>query len=158
MRRIAFNLATFAICFAAMQGFAQPSPHHHGGPPAPLLNLLGPRTHGHPAEDGSLPPDSEPLDASTVGSPLTLLKGWRVGVTPGAAAAAPDFDDSSWAARDAQDGFPDLPDEGPGSGPDGGPHAGPHGDAGPNGKGVPQPDRDTHHGHGTAFIWFRMHV
>jgi hypothetical protein len=164
LRRIALNLAAFAICFA-LQGSAQPAPHHHGPPPGPLLNLLGQRPHAHPAQPGSLAAASGPLDASTIGSPLTLSKGWRVGVATGAAAAAPDFDDSSWATRDAEDGFADLPDEDP----DGGPHSDPN-HAGPSGKRVPQPDRDAQQergeqpgqgaqrGRGPSFIWFRMHI
>jgi HAMP domain-containing protein len=82
------------------------------------------------------------LDASDLGSPLTLDKGWRVGITANPAAANVDFDDTSWAVRDAQDAFADVPDEDHPSEGDGGP------DMKPGGPG------DHRH----PFAWFRLHI
>ena len=42
------------------------------------------------------------FDATRLGSPVLLDKGWRVGITANPAAALPDFDDSAWAVRDAE--------------------------------------------------------
>ena len=42
---------------------------------------------------------------------MVLIKGWRVGITANPAAANPDFDDSKWAVRDAQEAIADVPDE-----------------------------------------------
>ncbi len=50
------------------------------------------------------------IDATVLGSPLLLNKGWRVGVTANPAAATPEFDDSTWAIRDARASFPEVPD------------------------------------------------
>jgi hypothetical protein len=132
LRRIALNLAAFAICFAT-QGFAQPSPHP---PRLPLAGLFDRHPHPRPAQDNAQPAAPGPLDASSLGSPLTLEKGWRVGITASPAVVAPDFDDSSWAVRDAQDGFADLPDEGHDEDSEGAPH------------------QDHHH----RFAWFRLHL
>jgi hypothetical protein len=43
------------------------------------------------------------FDATSLGSPLLLDKGWRVGITSNPKAADPDFDDSTWPVRDAKD-------------------------------------------------------
>jgi len=87
------------------------------------------------------------FDASVLGSPVLLDKGWRVGITSNPAAANADFDDSTWAVRDAQDAIPDVPDEDRRADASGKPNApepgGPHG---------PPP------GHARPFAWFRMHV
>jgi hypothetical protein len=48
------------------------------------------------------PPTELIFDASQLGSPLLLEKGWRVGITTDPAASQPDFDDSKWAVRDAE--------------------------------------------------------
>jgi hypothetical protein len=64
----------------------------------------GPERHNRP-QAPSIPGNfaDQPLtDATDLGSPITLKKGWRVGVTADPAAARPDFDDSSWAIRDAR--------------------------------------------------------
>ena len=48
------------------------------------------------------------IDASSLGSPLVLDKGWRVGVTSDPAAANPAFDDSDWAVRDGKGTIADV--------------------------------------------------
>ena len=47
--------------------------------------------------------ESVVTDATNLGSPIVLSKGWRVAVTADPAAANPDFDDSSWAVREAKE-------------------------------------------------------
>jgi len=72
---------------------------------------------------------------------VTLDKNWRVGVSGNPAAASPDFDDSSWAVRDAQGTFPDVNDEDRG-----------------DGARTPPDDADPPKGQQRPFAWFRLHV
>ena len=134
MRRTVLNLAAFAICFA-LQGIAQSPPPH---PPNPIAGLLGPHSHAHPVPAVSGQTTEVILDASTLGSPLRLEKGWRVGITENSAPANPDFNDSEWSIRDAQDVFADVSD------PD------------------DSADKDDRHGSSKGqekrFVWFRMHI
>jgi len=128
LRRIIQGIAAIAIC-GAIQLTAQ-QPHGH----APLGHMLW--SHGHPMP-AAAPAESAPVtvfDASTVGSPVLLDKGWRVGVSSDLAAAAPDFDDSKWAVRDAQGPFADLPE------------------TDTRMEGGPGP------GHDQRFAWFRLHL
>jgi hypothetical protein len=148
-------LAALALCFLA-QGMAQPSqppphPHPHHGPP--LVDLLAPHTRAPRAPAN---PESTPqivLDATNLGSPRVLDKGWRVGITGNPAAANPDFDDSTWAVREAQDALADVPDEDHPSGPRGG-------DDGADADHEPAPARGSgpppEHRH--PFAWFRLHI
>jgi hypothetical protein len=124
------------FCGGAMQLIAQqPHPHH------PLDEVLRPHGHLPPAPARVPRAVVVPFDASSLGSPVTLDKNWRVGVSGNPAAASPDFDDSSWAVRDAQGSFPDVNDEDH----TGGPH-------GPEDEGGPAHDRQR------PFAWFRLHV
>ena len=134
MRRTILTGALLALC-----GTLMAQPHHPGNPLEEML-----RPHGHPRPAAANPQRilSVPFDATGLGSPLSLEKGWRVGISGKAAVAAPDFDDSTWALRDAQESFPDVPDEDHTEGaPDWNPHTGP----------PPQ-------GHQRPFAWFRLHV
>jgi hypothetical protein len=122
-----------------MQLVAQ-SPH----PNSPLVNLLSPHTHSR-----ALPADTKRtpdifLDATRLGSPLLLDKGWRVGITSNPAAANPDYDDSSWAIRDAQESFADVPDQD---------HPATS-DNQTGSQGRPDPPRR----HQRPFVWFRLHL
>jgi len=74
----AFGLATVGL-------FAQ-----QPGPPRPA----------HVAVPSAVP--SPVIDATSLGAPILLKQGWRVGLSADPAAASPGFDDSSWAIRDAQ--------------------------------------------------------
>jgi hypothetical protein len=143
LRRIVLNLAALAVCFAT-QGIAQPS-HPH---PSPLVDLLTPHTHGRPVPRNIQPTPAITLDASNLGSPLTLDKGWRVGITANPAAPSPDFDDTTWAVRDARDAFADVPDEDHPAGVDK-PDSGAN-----NGSANPGPPRN----HQRPFVWFRLHI
>jgi len=51
------------------------------------------------------------IDATLLGSPLVLDKGWRAGISSDPNVASPNFDDSSWPLRDAQPVIEDIPDE-----------------------------------------------
>jgi len=82
------------------------------------------------------------LDATGLGSPLSLNKGWKVGITTDIAAERPGFDDSGWSTRDAsaeirevEENPPDASQSGKRNG------AGPH---------RPPNDRE--------YAWFRLHV
>jgi hypothetical protein len=127
-----------AILFGsgAMQLVAQ-QPH----PQNPLDQVLRPHGHLPPVPAQAARTLVVPFDASSLGSPVTLDKSWRVGVTSNSAAILPDFDDSTWAVRDAQGAFPDVNDEDHTEGP----HTPPD-EAGP-----PK-------GHQRPFAWFRLHV
>jgi stage II sporulation SpoE-like protein len=144
LRRNVLMLVAVVICFA-FHGLAQPSPPHHHGPP--LTDLLIPHHHPPPAPVNAPQTPEVTFDASTLGSPLNLEKGWRVGITANAAAAAPDFDDTTWAVRNAEDAFADVPDED---------HP-----ADAHGK-QDKPDEDHKEGpppgHQKPFVWFRLHI
>jgi hypothetical protein len=112
-------------------------------PPAPpsLGNLLHPSRHAPPTlANPQRIPDSV-LDATGLGSPLLLDKGWRVGITANPAAANPDFDDSTWAIRDALNSFKEVPDQ-------------------DHSSDAPALDSHSPHlqGHQRSFAWFRLHV
>ena len=116
-------------------------------PPSQLQDLLRPHAHARPAPMNAPQVPQVIFDAGGLGSPMVLNKGWRVGITANPAAANPEFDDSTWALRDAQDFIADVPDED---------H--PQGAAGPENKSgsddhVPPPP-----GHQRPFAWFRLHI
>jgi hypothetical protein len=94
------------------------------------------------------------FDATQLGSPLLLDKGWRVGITSNAAAANPDYDDSTWATRDAQEAIADVGDQDhPAGTPEGkGPDDHPAHPPGPDGNPGHPP------GHERPFAWFRLHI
>ncbi|MGO9336620.1 MAG: PP2C family protein-serine/threonine phosphatase [Terracidiphilus sp.] len=140
MRRKVLSLAAVAVCFA-MHGFAQ-SPR----PGSPLIEILPPHTHARPVPPNRVRTPEVTFDASNLGSPLILDKGWRVGITANAAAANPDFDDTTWAVRDAQEAFADVPDEDHPEGPQNGQDK--------SGQGSPS----SPPGHQKPFVWFRLHI
>jgi len=119
----------------------KPARDQHGGP---LGAIFAPHKHTQPAPAGAQHIPDVALDATNLGSPIVLDKGWRVGVTANPDAAKPDFDDSTWAVRDAKEAIEDVPDED-------------HSEA-PGAKGLD----DEHLPHGPAhqrpFVWFRMHI
>lgn len=111
-------------------------------PVLPLAGVLGRPKHLPPAPANAPALPKVELDATGLGSPLVLDKGWRVGVTANERAASPDFDDSTWPIRtvgQSLDGLDDLDD------PSGG-------------KTVDQPQGSQPVAHGRPFVWFRMHV
>lgn len=104
MRRIILEIAAVVVC-AAMQLAAQ-QPH----PPNSVGQELGHNHHARPSEADASHTPADYLDATSLGSPILLDKGWRVGITSNPAAATPGFDDSSWAVRNAQASFAEVPD------------------------------------------------
>jgi len=136
--------AVLVVC-GVLAGQAQPPLPHRAGP---LQRLLVPHQHAEPA-----PPNPEHIpevifDATAVGSPVVLDKNWRVGVTASQDPARADFDDTTWAVRDAKDLIADVPDE------DRPPDA-----TGPPGK-APNPYFNGKHppGHQRPWVWFRLHI
>jgi Stage II sporulation protein E (SpoIIE) len=86
------------------------------------------------------------FDATKMGSPLTLSKDWRVGVTADVAAENADYDDSKWpvkAVGDSLDNLTDL-DRPP--------------DAGPPGPPIPEQGGASPPPHGRPSVWFRLHI
>ena len=139
MRRNVLSLATLAFCLI-MQSHAQPS----HPPPAPSLGtLFGGHQHARPVLADVQKSPEIAFDASNVGSPLVLKRGWRVGITGDSAAAAPDFDDSTWDIRDAEEAFPDVPDADHHAGAGKAPHTG---------------DVEPPKGRQRPFAWFRLHI
>ena len=105
------------------------------------VQSLALQAHPHPPFPGFRhPPKAEPpplateepaiIDATHLGSPMVLDKGWRVGITSDPAAGAPGFDDSGWAVRDARGTIAD----------------------------VREPEENEHSDHEDKFAWFRLHV
>jgi hypothetical protein len=110
-------------------------------PPKPLLEVLGQRAlRREPLPNVPRTPEVV-FDATNIGSPLTLDKDWRVGISGNPAAAAAEFDDSKWAIRDAKEAFAEVPDEDR-----------PAGAAESDGKMGPGP------GHQRTFAWYRLHI
>jgi hypothetical protein len=112
-------------------------------PPAhpPLAALLLPNTHARPAQANPQRTPEIFFDATSLGSPLLLDKGWRVGITSNPKAAEPDFDDLTWPIRDAKDSFEEVPDQ-------------------DHPAGSPTWNPDTPHtgNHQRPFVWFRQHI
>ncbi len=113
----------------------------------PLGGLLAPHGHGRPIPGDRQPTPEVVFDATNLGSPLLLDKGWRVGITANQNAANPDFDDSAWALRNAGESISDVPDEDrpPGSEGQG---------RGASDDGPPDFPKD----HKRPFAWFRLHI
>ena len=135
MRRTIAGLALAVFCGAigsiAQQPLVDPA----------LGRLLEPQTHLHSSAPHAPRTPAVVFDAVNLGSPLRLDKNWRVGITANPAAADPDFDDSSWAVRDATVSFAEVPDEDrPADAKDWKSYSGPH------------------NGHKRPDVWFRLHV
>jgi hypothetical protein len=129
LRRIILGIAAIVVC-GAMQLAAEQAPSR---PPAAPLWPHTPK-EALPAH----PPSAleTVIDATELGSPLLLDKGWRVGITADPATANPEFDDSGWAVRDALASFAEVPDVNQSTGTP----------AGASGK--------THE----PYAWFRLHL
>ncbi len=138
LRQVIFGIAAIAVCAQMQLVILQPPSH------SPATTPLKP----HPLGE-ILPAPSAPetvIDATGLGSPLLLDRGWRVGITANPAAASPGFDDSGWAVRNAQASFAEVPDVDRSPAPDE-KNASPAGaPAGTSGK-----DRQP-------YAWFRLHL
>lgn len=122
LRRTLLALAVLASCSGALAA-AQPAARAHG------------QAHPHAIAAKPQAPGQPVFDATNLGSPALLNKGWRVGITSDPAAALPGFDDSQWAIRDAAQSFEDVPDEGD-----------------------DEKSGDTSFDRQREFVWFRLHV
>lgn len=113
------------------------SPHH-----PPLLEVITGQQHLPPATAEARATPPVVVDATHIGSPLTLDKGWRVGVTANVTASEKDFDDLKWVVRNAGDSLDDLEDlDRPADGPP-----------------APGAAEGPHPRHGRPFVWFRLHL
>ena len=105
--------------------------------------------HPHPHAKVTLSAPAPPqaiFDATSLGSPLQLQSGWRVGITSDPAAASPTFDDSAWVLRNAQPMINDVPDqEDEGSSPPA--------TSGAKSSAHPAPRIDAR-----RYAWFRLHI
>jgi len=96
----------------------------------------------------SVPP-AVVVDATRIGSPITLDKDWRVGVTLNPAAALPDFDDSKWVLRNAGDSLDDLGSQDSQKDSQKDQNAPANGSGQPLGNGPPG---------NRPWVWFRLHM
>jgi hypothetical protein len=77
-----------------------------------LAHSASPKQRAANKSNPQLPvPPSNLVDASSMGSPIVLDKGWRVAVSSDPAVSSAGYDDSAWATRDAQSVIADFPDE-----------------------------------------------
>jgi len=135
LRRRILTMAIMAA-FEAIQAISQQPAPHPG-----IEDILRPHVHAQQAPANAPHTPDVVFDASSLGSPLKLDRGWRVGITSNQEAAKPDFDDSTWAVRDARESFADVPDE------DHLADATPHDPNGTRPAGHKRPD-----------VWFRLHL
>ena len=141
------NLLVFAVVVCGALQLSAQAAHPPQNPS--LQELLHPHSHLKPGKAAQDQTSPVVLDAGTLGSPILLDKGWRVGISANSAPAKPDFDDSTWAVRDAKESFADIsePDETDGT-------------TGANGKSHVHvevgPDRFDRQGH--KFVWLRLHI
>ena len=132
---IVLGFATLAVC-AGVQ-----LPAQQANPRKPLAAVLSPEKHLPAPKTDSVSIPSAVIDATHIGSPLTLDHGWRVGVTRNADAAKPEFDDSRWVLHNAGDSLEDLEDLDR-----------PADNQPPAASSAPRPR------HGRPFVWFRLRL
>ena len=140
-------MAWLTVC-CALQLASQQRPHTR----SPLEDLLKPHGHPRPAPLNAQATPEVTFDATRLGAPLELDKGWRVGITADQAAANPDFDDSTWVVRNAAGSIADVPDEDHKTGPDDNARDDQHTHVIVNGQPIDRPD------HQRPFAWFRLHI
>ncbi|HUX45621.1 MAG TPA: SpoIIE family protein phosphatase [Terracidiphilus sp.] len=137
MRRTVLGYASLAIvALCALVPLRAQGP----GAKRPLAEMLAPHKHLPPQNPELKALPDVAVDATHIGSPMSLDKDWRVGVTANRAAANPDFDDTKWAVRNAGDSLDDLKDL----------------DRPPDVQGPPPGPNGNRHGR--PFVWFRLHV
>src|ERR1019366_2124095 len=135
LRKATLGLALVAFSGAMLLVAQPPRPRN------PIEEVLHPRAHMRPASPNAPSPPGVVFDATGLGSPLTLDKGWRVGISGNPAIAAPDFDDSTWPTRHAEYSFAEVPDED-------------H----PAGLPTLNPNAPHPHPHQRPFAWYRLHI
>ena len=139
MRRKALVGIVLGFAALAVYGGLQ-APAQQANPRKPLAEVLSPERHLPAPKAASISNPSAVIDATHIGSPMTLENGWRVGVTRNADAAKPEFDDSRWVTHNAGESLEDLEDLDR-----------PADDKPPGASGA-RPR------HGRPFVWFRLHL
>ena len=134
MRRTILSMA-LAASFVSMQ-----LPAQSGSSTADPPSKTPPKAQLHP-HIAHAPAPSSSFDASGLGSPVMLDKGWRVGITADPGAISPGFDDSQWAVRDAKGSMADVPDEDEVAG-----------------KTAPKASDFNPHSGKQRYAWFRLHI
>lgn len=141
MRKAIFGIAILTGCMSLQVVAQQPHPQN------PIEQVLRPRGHMRPASPDAPHISGVIFDATGLGSPVLLDKGWRVGISGNPAVASAEFDDSTWAVRDAWELFADVPDEDHRAGP-----------PGLDSKSGPQGNPNHPQGHQRPFAWYRIHI
>jgi phosphoserine phosphatase RsbU/P len=152
------NLAIAASAFLSVIWIAVPALGQQPPPPPHSLRDLFRPPPRQAAAQETQTQSSVIFDATSLGSPVLLDKGWRVGITSDSLdAAAPEFDDSKWEIREARGFMSDIPDTD--SDPDSGK---------PGSKAEKPDDNKVHievdgkpvdsHGGKDRFVWFRLHI
>ena len=149
-------LTAVLVVLGALSLVAQGGPQLSPLPvPVPLPRGFRPHPQGNRGNRPQTPQTPpQPIvvpafDATNMGTPLVLDKGWRVGITTDPKAADPDFDDSTWQERDAASTIKEVPDQRPPQ-QQGQPNSGVHVQVGTNPAEPP--------GHPVRYAWFRMHI
>jgi len=133
LRQIIVSLALAALCSALPVRGA-----------AAAAGDTAPRGPAQAAQRPSAAPAAGPtFDATNLGSAVLLDKGWRVGITADPNAAQPEFDDSTWAVRNAEESIPEVPDPGV---------------AARSEVGSAQPPNRSRRDRVRRYVWFRLHV
>jgi len=109
-------------------------------PPPPPPKLPKQHVQPRPGPPPALPASQAIVDATTLGTPILLDRNWRVGISSDPAAASPDFDDSTWAIRDAQPVINEVNDQDTPA---------------PEKSGAPSSPHSTRP---TRYAWFRLHI
>ncbi len=162
MKRRTVGLVWFAVCGAALAlgQSAPPAPTPGASAAANPAPAAAPkaRSQAKPAKPVAQAAQQAIFDATSLGSPLVLDKGWRVGISSDPAAAATEYNDLGWAIRNAGVSFDEVPDED---------ETAPAPAASPNrsakkpaparpGSGAAAAPAQT--GHSQRYVWFRMHI
>jgi phosphoserine phosphatase RsbU/P len=131
-------LAALAVC-GVVQAQTHPPPHS----PNPLGAVLAPHgKHAPPRPVSQQHTQEVYVDATALGSPVRLDRNWRVGITADPAAANADYDDSTWAVRNATEAFADVPDQ----------------DRPPGTANDPDFNNRKTPRHQRPWAWFRLHI
>ena len=139
-------LILFLVLLPALLKGQQPplADHPHGphpGFPFPHPNIRPPK--GEAPQPGT----DVNFDATALGSPIALDHNWRLGIAPGTDPAKPEFDDSTWPARDAKEALAEVDDS-----------AAQAEDKDPSASHRHDESAEHHHPDGHPFAWFRIHI
>jgi Stage II sporulation protein E (SpoIIE) len=142
LRGMILKVAAWLLCGATL---AAAQTHRH----VPVRGATAATAHRSAASgrQSTEPAAGPAFDATQIGSPVRLDKGWRVGISADPAVAQPDFDDLGWAVRNASGSMESVPEPGDRGGP----------------PPVPMPPGDRHESgdqyqHQRRYAWFRLHV